>query len=75
MNDSRISHGLRTPRVVGSPSAGEIGGPQWNIQAVIDDQLRDIARNDRIIARGLIVIIIEVVVAVLLVLVMHLIVA
>ena len=45
---------------------GKIGGPQWNNQIVIDEQLQVMKRNDRIIVRGWLIIIVEMVVATIL---------
>jgi hypothetical protein len=66
MNDLTESERRKTPRPTEPSIAGQIGGPQWNNQAVIDEQLQVIARNERIIARGWLVIIVEVVAAVVL---------
>jgi len=63
----------KIPRPCDPSITGMIGGPQWNTQEVIDEQLRVIARNDRIIIRGWIIIIIELIAAVALGLVMYLI--
>lgn len=49
-----------------------IGGAQWNNQEVIDEQLKVIARNDRLILRGWMILIIELIAAVALGLVMYL---
>jgi len=58
---------LPTDQVVGD----EIGGARWNNQAVIEEQLQIIARNERIIARAGILLLLEFVAAALLGLAMY----
>ncbi len=66
MKDFGVSERRKVPRPIGPAIAGKVGGPQWNNQTVIDEQLQVIARNDRIIARGWVVIIVELVAAAIL---------
>ena len=60
-----------TPRSIDQANAGDIGGAQWNNQTLIDEQMHVIARNDRLITRGWLVIILELVVAVCLGLIIY----
>jgi hypothetical protein len=62
----------KTPRPCDPSITGMIGGAQWNNQEVIDEQLKVIARNDRLILRGWMILIIELIAAVALGLVMYL---
>lgn len=59
------------PRPTEPNIAGKIGGPQWNNQGFIDEQLRAIMRNDRWIIRGQIILIIEIVLICILALVLY----
>ena len=50
----------RTGEVGGRKAqAGDIGGPRWNAQQIIDEQIQAIERNDRTIAKGWIVIVFQ----------------
>ncbi len=62
----RVTEKRKTPNVGDPAITGQIGGAQWNNQAVIDQQLQVIARNDRIIARGTVIILVELVAVVML---------
>ncbi|MDP6545553.1 MAG: hypothetical protein QGH60_16340 [Phycisphaerae bacterium] len=72
MKDCKVSQGLGTPRPPDPPITARIGEPRWNLQAVIDEQLQVIARNDRRIARGWVVIIVQLVTTVFLGLALYL---
>ena len=62
----RVTEKRKIPLAADPSITGKIGGAQWNNQTVIDEQLQVIARNDRMITRGVVVIILELVVAIIL---------